>query len=333
MNDQVNPVTGEVTIVERTSGDLTESHLTVDQVLSRLGVVQEIIERVFVEGVHYGTVPGTDRPTLYKPGSEILCLTFGLHPKFDIERIDLPNNHREYILKCDLYTRDGSFVAAGVASCSTLEAKYRWRSAKKKCPKCNSESIIKGKKEYGGGWVCFAKQGGCGAKFNDGDKSIEGQVTGRIENIDIADQYNTVLKMGKKRALSDAILTATGCSNRFTQDLEENAPTPPPRPTPKQPAQSSPPPQESKLPSVFYDPSTMKAYVDVCKSMNYPVAESKEAKRSEYESRISAFVDLMRQAADNYSEVDDLNKSGATTFFQRMINVLSQQESQEPSLL
>jgi len=34
------------------------------------------------------------------------------------------------------------------------------------CPNCNKNTgVIKGKEEYGGGWVCFAKKGGCGHKW------------------------------------------------------------------------------------------------------------------------------------------------------------------------
>jgi hypothetical protein len=34
------------------------------------------------------------------------------------------------------------------------------------CPKCGKTgTIIKGREEYGGGFLCFAKKGGCGAKF------------------------------------------------------------------------------------------------------------------------------------------------------------------------
>jgi len=42
---------------------------------------------------------------------------------------------------------------------------------------------------------------------------------GGEENPDIADVYNTVLKMGKKRAHIDATLTVTGAADLFTQDL------------------------------------------------------------------------------------------------------------------
>ena len=43
----------------------------------------------------------------------------------------------------------------------------------------------------------------------------------KVENDNPADCYNTVLKMAKKRALVDAVLTATAASDIFTQDLED----------------------------------------------------------------------------------------------------------------
>ena len=33
------------------------------------------------------------------------------------------------------------------------------------CPTCGKDAIIKGKEEYGGGWLCYKAKGGCGAKF------------------------------------------------------------------------------------------------------------------------------------------------------------------------
>jgi hypothetical protein len=53
-----------------------------------------------------------------------------------------------------------------------------------------------------------------------------GEDGAKIENEDIADVFNTVLKMAKKRAHVDATLTCTGASDMFTQDLidEDAAP-------------------------------------------------------------------------------------------------------------
>jgi hypothetical protein len=112
-------------------------------------------------------------------------------------------------------------MGQGVGNCSTMETKYRYRQTPIKCPVCGKEAVIKGKEEYGGGWVCWSKKDGCNAKWKDGDPAIESQRQGRMENPDIADTYNTVLKMGKKRAFVDAQIQACAASDIFTQDVAD----------------------------------------------------------------------------------------------------------------
>lgn len=42
------------------------------------------------------------------------------------------------------------------------------------CPECGkSNAVIKGKEEYGGGWLCFKKRGGCGFTWQDKPKSSD----------------------------------------------------------------------------------------------------------------------------------------------------------------
>jgi len=41
------------------------------------------------------------------------------------------------------------------------------------CPECGADAIIKGREEYGGGWLCFQKKGGCGAKWDNDPRIIE----------------------------------------------------------------------------------------------------------------------------------------------------------------
>jgi len=70
---------------------------------------------------------------------------------------------------------------------------------------------------------------------------------GGQENTDIADVYNTVLKIAKKRAHIDATLTVTGAADLFTQDLidEDEPPRKPvgmPVETPPTTTPSSQPP-------------------------------------------------------------------------------------------
>lgn len=199
--------------------------LTVQEIKAQVQLIQEVMQAVMQEGFHYGTLPGTDKPCLLKSGAEKLTTTFRLAPKLHITTREIGAVHREYEVRCELFhIPTGRSFGEGVGSCSTLESRYRWRTAERVCPQCGRSTIIKGKAEYGGGWLCFQKKGGCGAKFTDHDPALTSQEVGRVENPDIADIYNTVLKMAKKRALIDATLTATAASDIFTQDLDDNQP-------------------------------------------------------------------------------------------------------------
>lgn len=204
--------------------------MTVQSIHRQIQLIQEVMKSEMKSGEHYGVIPGTgSKPSLLKAGAEKLSLLFKMAPRFKVEHVDLGNGHREVRIVTELYhIVTNNFLGEGLGSCSTLETKYRYRNNSKICPSCEGAFIIKGKTEYGGGWVCFAKKGGCGAKFKEGDPVIESQDTGKVENSDIADTYNTVLKMGKKRSLVDAVLTATAASDIFTQDVEDMvAETPP----------------------------------------------------------------------------------------------------------
>lgn len=193
-----------------------------ERLKQQVTAIMDAMKGVMVEKLHYGVIPGTgDKPTLLKPGAEVICMMFRLIPTFEETRVELPNGHVEYRIKCVLLTPNGLVAGQGSGSCSTLESKYRYRNEARKCPSCGKEAIIKGKAEYGGGWLCFKKKDGCGAKFAEDDKAITEQVAGKIENPDIADVYNTVLKMAQKRAQIDATLRATAASGIFTQDVED----------------------------------------------------------------------------------------------------------------
>ena len=196
--------------------------VSLDAMIAQVQAIQNAMGRVMIEGTHYGKIPECgDKDTLLKPGAEKIGLLFRLLARFQVERQDSPGGHREYVITCSLHDINNNLIGQGLGSCSTMESKYRWRKGERLCPMCNKPTIIKGKAAYGGGWVCWGKKGGCGEKFLDGDEQIEGQQADRIENADIADVYNTVLKIGKKRAHVDAILTCTAASDIFTQDIED----------------------------------------------------------------------------------------------------------------
>ena len=200
--------------------------LTVTDVREQVNLIQHVMREVMKKDEHYGVIPGTGtKPTLLKAGAEKLCLTFRLDPQYDItERQE--GQHLTITSKCTLFHIPSSQrFGSGMGSCSTREAKYAYRQGSVKCPNCGEAAIIKGKdfKNDGKptGWLCYAKKGGCGTKFADGAEAIEKQPRGRIPNEDIADTYNTVLKMANKRSLVAAVLNATAASDIFTQDIED----------------------------------------------------------------------------------------------------------------
>lgn len=196
--------------------------MTLSNILRHVELVEHVLNKVMKPEVHYGgSFPGDTKKNLLKPGADKLCLAFQLSPTYEVDERALSGDHREYRVTCKLSTPQGRAVGEGVGTCSTMESKYRWRNSSRKCPKCGKETIIKGKEEYGGGWLCFPKKGGCGSKWTDGAKEIESQDGGKVENTDIADVFNTCLKMGKKRAYVDATITATAASDLFTQDIED----------------------------------------------------------------------------------------------------------------
>lgn len=198
--------------------------MSVSEIVAQVTLIQNVMRAVMKEGEHFGAVPGCgDKKTLLQPGAQKLTMTFRLAPEYTIQETDLGRGHKEYRVVATLKSiQTGNFVGEGVGVCSTMESKYRYRGGARKCPNCGKETIIKGKAEYGGGWLCFAKKGGCGAKWPDGAQVIEGQNIERIEHDNPADHYNTVLKMAKKRSFVDATITATAASDIFTQDIGDD---------------------------------------------------------------------------------------------------------------
>jgi hypothetical protein len=209
-------------LVHENGGQLQHA-LSVENVMAQVGAIQTLMGRAMRKDEHYGVIPGTGiKPSLLKPGAEKLCMMFRLSPSYIIDRRDYPNSHLEFAITCTLtHIQTGAIWGQGVGLCSTMEGKFRFRKAEQICPACGKPTIIRGKKEYGGGWLCYKARGGCGEKFQDGDPEIENQNMGRIEHDNPADYYNTVLKMAKKRAMVDATLTATAASDIFTQDVED----------------------------------------------------------------------------------------------------------------
>ena len=159
-----------------------------------LRAFKDFIKTDFIDGVDYGLIPSTDKPTLFKAGYEKIQFYLGLSPQYRlINREFVPNqeikqkvwnnetkqydvvemirNFYSWEWACDLYSGNTK-VAEGVGCANTEERKYVIQYSKK------------------------------------------GETPDNLAN--------TVMKIAKKRALGDAILNVGGISDMFTVDLEDN---------------------------------------------------------------------------------------------------------------
>ncbi len=242
--------------IERTNGRAMIVADAIAQEGEQRKLLGAYVAQQMTEGTDFGVIPGTKNKTLLKPGAEKLTTLFRCVPRFVIEE-KIENWETGlffYRFSCHIETVEGgSVVAEGVGSCSTYESRYRWRNGDRKCPHCGAAAILKSKK--GDGWFCWGKKGGCGANFEANDESITGQQTGRVQNPDLADCANTVLKMAKKRAHVDAAIALARCSDMFTQDAEDFS------------GVSDPEPQQTKP-----EPITEKAFGELLarKGWNWP---------------------------------------------------------------
>ncbi len=240
--------------------------LTVEQVLLHVSLIQQIMRAAMKEGEHYGRIPGCgDRPVLLKPGAEKLCLTFRLAPTYDVDERQLERGHREYRVTATLTSiTTHAHIGQGVGACTTLENKFRFRAGAaeptdRAVPRAywdvRQEDPAKAQELIGGKGFTVKKVDGQGWMIANGGE--------KVEHDNPADFYNTVLKMAKKRALVDAVLTTTAASDIFTQDLEDisaslatlapaspapAAPTSAPAPVIDVPAEPAPAPAASTTP-------------------------------------------------------------------------------------
>ena len=101
--------------------------MTAVEMKAQVQRIQEIMQAVMKEGEHFGTISGTPKPTLLKPGAEKLIVTFHLAPQYN----ELPGCREEdhfisYKFKCELQSIvTGYLIASGLGTCNSRERKYQ----------------------------------------------------------------------------------------------------------------------------------------------------------------------------------------------------------------
>ena len=171
------------------------------EIKEAVNVIQRVLQAVMKKDVHYGVIPGTQKPTLYKPGAEKILSTFRIAVDPIVDDLSTDDVARYRVTARGISMNTGAHLGSGVGECSSDEEKYRWRRAV------------------------------CDEEYDDTDDSrkrvkySKGRDGGTYKTKQVrtcpADIANTVLKMAKKRAQIDMTLTVTAASDIFDQDLED----------------------------------------------------------------------------------------------------------------
>lgn len=172
-----------------------------EKLKARIKRMLEIQQNIMKKNIDYGTIPGCAKPSLYKPGAELLMVTFGLSDRIDVEELSENGDEIRYRVKSEAYSQD-VYLGCGVGEASTNEEKYKWR--KVVCDEEYEDTPLENRREK---WF----------KGYEGEKPYK-QKQIRTNPADVA---NTVLKMAKKRSKIDLVLSVLGASRIYTQDLED----------------------------------------------------------------------------------------------------------------
>lgn len=154
----------------------------------------------------YGVIPGTDGVALLKSGAEKLCDYFGyaITVKDARETVNDETGFLRVVTTIALVQRSsGIVITEGVGEANTREARYAYRwLTMQRCRDMGIDPVAlklpkQARRKGNSTWDVY-----------------------RVDNDDPFTLWNTVRKMSKKRALVDAVLSATRSTGIFLQSME-----------------------------------------------------------------------------------------------------------------
>lgn len=178
--------------------------MTLDEYTSLIIARDQFILKYLKRGKDYAKIKGWQKEGLLEPGAEKLCELFHLRPEFEIVRLqvdfDRPIPFIAYWIKCTLFRKDTDKKAGdAIASCNTMEEKYRYRWVKKDdLPEgTDLASVVSKKTDYG--------------------------IKYRVINEETAALDNTIIQIAEKRAYVAVVRKSTQTSDRFVSGEESAA--------------------------------------------------------------------------------------------------------------
>jgi len=189
------------------SVDYTAAAANMERLKELPSLLNEVYKSVLQEGTDYGKIPGTPKPSLWKPGAELLCKWLEMVPNLEVvekQEETLPMRPFFYYkVECRLLGKNG-YLGNGFGSANSREPTFarRW-VFESELPRGSQVDQLESRKV----------KGGTQYKIQTPDEELYGMA-------------NTILKRASKRAFVEAVLRVTGASRIFTQDVEDSdAPT------------------------------------------------------------------------------------------------------------
>lgn len=177
---------------------------SVQGTLTKVKSLQATLKSLLTENHDYGKIPGCgDKPTLLKPGAEKILMAMGITSSYELIE------HTEdfeglgffaYTVKCTLL-KGAQKITEGLGHANSKEKKWAVEWVYEKDLPAGSDIDLLKKKKF------EAKNSGTFYKYE-----VEADANSKA---------NTILKMAKKRAQIDAVLTVASLSEIFTQDFDD----------------------------------------------------------------------------------------------------------------
>ena len=181
---------------------IKEMEFSAPEIRDRVNLIQTVMQSVMKKDTHYGTIPYTPKPTLYKAGAEVLCMTFKIAQEYKVEDLSTTGEARYRVTCTGRHQITGQILGEGLGECSSMEEKYAYRAAV-----CKEEFDA-------------APESQKRVKWSKGKNGNAAYSVNQIKT-NVADLANTILKMACKRAMVAMTLNVTAASDIFSQDLED----------------------------------------------------------------------------------------------------------------
>src|ERR1019366_4443394 len=119
--------TSEGTALELVRGEGVRP--TLARVNAEKQLVRHAMEEVMKKDMHFGTIPGTQKPTLYDAGATTILSLFHIALDPETEDLSTTDEIRYRVRQVARHAPTGTLLGSAYGEASSNEEKYKWRRA------------------------------------------------------------------------------------------------------------------------------------------------------------------------------------------------------------